>query len=88
MTEKTTFTVVPLTPKELKPDPEVIERIEFLLAEAKAGRMSGIAVAFLDEKYAATWMKVGIQSCSTMGALEILIQYIGKGIRDGAETLK
>ena len=47
----TTFKVMEFQPKTLKPNQDVIERLEWLLGHAKAGKLVGIAGAWVDEKY-------------------------------------
>lgn len=68
----TDLKVVEFQPKPAERNETLIECLETMLAQAKEGKMVGIACATLDERNLATYMKCGTHSFGTIGALQIL----------------
>lgn len=59
-------------PKAREIDQTLVECLETMLAQAKEGKMVGIACSTLDDKNLVTYMKCGSHSFGTIGALQIL----------------
>lgn len=87
MVEPTTFKVIPLAPRPLKPDEAVVAEVERLLAWAKEGKLVGIAGAWLDEKYEVTYFRRGVCNCATVGGLATIQMLICQHVTDTAESI-
>lgn len=68
----TDLKVIEFPAKAVERNETLIECLETMLTQAKEGKMIGMACSTLDDSNLVTYMKVGVHSFGTIGALQIL----------------
>lgn len=75
----TTLKIVEMPkPEPLPRNEELINALKNLLSEAEEGRVIGACVCYLDHTYASVYVKGGIHSYATIGALHIMANQVAR----------
>lgn len=72
--------VVELKPKPREVNPELVDAINGMLRKAESGEMTGLAASYMDHENRVTYVKGGIHSFGTIGALQLMSNQIERAI--------
>lgn len=75
-----TLKVVELQPKPRERNEEIISALRATLERAEKGEIVGIAIAYMDHMNAVTYVKGGVHSFGTIGALQLMSNQIERAI--------